>query len=56
MLQIIGLSNNVDWYDNENRIDWDEVIYMCQHIYNTTKHSAHGYAPFELVLRWKFVL
>ena len=50
MLQIIGLSNDIDWYDNENRIDWDEVIYMCQHIYNTTKHSAHGYAPIELVL------
>jgi len=36
-------------YVNEDQTNWDEWVPFATYVYNTTVHSATGFAPFELL-------
>ena len=37
------------YYVREDQTDWDSWVHFATYVYNTTLHSATGYAPFELL-------
>ena len=42
------INNMLAKFVNENQLNWDELLPALVWSYNTSKHSATGYSPFEL--------
>ena len=42
------INNMLAKFVSENQLNWDELLPALVWSYNTSKHSATGYSPFEL--------
>ena len=48
MLMNRTINNMLAKFVSENQLDWDELLPALVWSYNTSKHSATGYSPYEL--------